>query len=704
MEWIKKAFDQVKSQLFSSLAQYGVEKLSTSLGLDPRISTLIGAPISGAIGAGLTGGANVGKNIIDAINTGFTQSIVKYGIDFIGTQNPILGSLLGGAVAKNIALAIGRDGLFNGIFNIFGKTVSNLFNVVGGVARSVGGGITTFGDALANKGPVGALESFLGSIFGAAATQPVYQAGSVDEFLQNSTSYSYTMPSGTQVNEYFLTGDDSIFFGTDGSFAGLKRDDIYEFGMFELTDNEILRLWEGDIYADIQDGLQLYAQVEKGELIHFDVRDGDDVLLQADPEKQDKPIYIEAPKPDDPDSSFNFWGAVFNIVPMALTFFINEGVADAAEMAVSGSIEAVRNIHYIFGNGFNNTIVPEHTKDQLIQPYINLLAFKDKVINIFQSINVPMFETTNLFGNAVDWFQDFGQDLAEENKFLQFLNSLDSVDDFFVKLAKNLIPSADIPSFLQPLVTKIQNWYNRIFGGVANGFNNDLVNEVIQKITAFTSAQGPIKDAIAFAHSGFFAPLIGAIEKAQYDIRTVINYEGPFILGDGYYINNPNLKRIINVWGTAPNIAMTGQYTGVPPNGKNSVTIDLSKKAVPVGDFGPPFLAQPAHFGGPNFLETVNIKILGARHNDFSYREYDDKGNELWNRNPYEPERIAREINFKTNKFMRNLYRATKDEETHPGALREFLENTAGVSENATTGIWTVDARHLPYELEYSYI
>ena len=52
---------------------------------------------------------------------------------------------------------------------------------------------------------------------------------------------------------------------------------------------------------------------------------------------------------------------------------------------------------------------------------------------------------------------------------------------------------------------------------------------------------------------------------------------------------------------------------------------------------------------------------------------------------------------------MRNLYRAAKDEEIHPGALREFLENTSGVDEDAA-GNWTVDARNLRYELEYSYI
>lgn len=676
----------------------------TSLGLDPRISTLIGAPISGAIGAGLTGGANVGQNIINAINSGLTQGVVKYGIDFIGTQNPILGSLLSGAVAKNIALAIGRDGLFNGIFNIFGNTVSNLFNMVGGVARNVGEGITTFGDALANQGPIGALESFFGSIFGAAATQPVYEAGGVDEFLQGSPSYSYTMPSGEQVNEYLLTGDDSIFFGSDGSFAGLKRDDVYEFGLFELSDNDLLRLWRGDIVADLGEGLELYAQVERGQLFHFEVRNDDGVLLEADPEQQDKPIYIEAPNHQDPNSSFNFWGAVFNLVPMAISFFIKDGVANAAEVGVSGSIDTIRNIHYIFGNGFNNEVVPEGTRDGLIQPLINLLAFKDRVISFIQTVNIPMYETTNLIGNALNWISNFYTQAFPNETIKNFIDAMNQPGDFFENLVQGLIPQSDVPSEFHDWTEKLQTWYHSLI----DPFTNQLVDEVIRKLSVF----GPIQDAIAFSHSGFFAPLLGAIERMDYDVHTVINYEGPY-LNPNVYLQSAHLERIINVWGTAPNSVLSGQYDDSFP----FPVRHLDKKPVPIGDFGPPFLMDDdrvANFDSARGIANINIKIIGARHNDFSYKEYktDSNGNELphtpenelWNRNPYEPERIAREINFKTNVFMRKLYEAAKAEEETPGRLRGFLENTPGVSKDPVTGVWTVDARMLTYPLVYAYI
>ena len=52
---------------------------------------------------------------------------------------------------------------------------------------------------------------------------------------------------------------------------------------------------------------------------------------------------------------------------------------------------------------------------------------------------------------------------------------------------------------------------------------------------------------------------------------------------------------------------------------------------------------------------------------------------------------------------MRKLYEQAKAEDETPGRLRLFLENTAGVTQDAS-GVWTVDARRLVYPLEYAYI
>ena len=78
--------------------------------------------------------------------------------------------------------------------------------------------------------------------------------------------------------------------------------------------------------------------------------------------------------------------------------------------------------------------------------------------------------------------------------------------------------------------------------------------------------------------------------------------------------------------------------------------------------------------------------------------------NELWNRNPYEPERITREINFKTNVFMQNLYEAAKDDEVNPGRLNKFLTSLVDDgSAQYVDGVWVVNAERLNYELRYAY-
>ena len=84
-------------------------KEGTSLGLDPRISSLIGAPISGAIGAGLTGGANVGQNIISSINQGILRGATSLGIEYLTQQadlDPLLGSLTSRAITGAISGAL----------------------------------------------------------------------------------------------------------------------------------------------------------------------------------------------------------------------------------------------------------------------------------------------------------------------------------------------------------------------------------------------------------------------------------------------------------------------------------------------------------------------------------------------------------------------------------------------------------------------
>ncbi|MFH1800119.1 MAG: hypothetical protein ABH891_04635 [Candidatus Omnitrophota bacterium] len=104
------------------------------------------------------------------------------------------------------------------------------------------------------------------------------------------------------------------------------------------------------------------------------------------------------------------------------------------------------------------------------------------------------------------------------------------------------------------------------------------------------------------------------------------------------------------------------------------------------GDFGPPtWTFDDANFTGPAGIENINIEIIGARHNDFSYDPA------AWNSNPYEPEAEAQEINRKTNLFMRDLYKFALQDQTNAGVLSNFPRTESVVSYNSSRNIWVVD-------------
>jgi len=123
-----QAFSKIKPQLFSSLAQYGVDKLGTSIGFDPRISTLIGTPISGVINAGFKTGWDNGNAIIAGINDGILRGVTSIGIEYATQQadlDPLLGSITSRAITGAIEGALGGN-IFGGIYDAFVNSALNV--------------------------------------------------------------------------------------------------------------------------------------------------------------------------------------------------------------------------------------------------------------------------------------------------------------------------------------------------------------------------------------------------------------------------------------------------------------------------------------------------------------------------------------------------------------------------------------------------
>ncbi len=375
------------------------------------------------------------------------------------------------------------------------------------------------------------------------------------------------------------------------------------------------------------------------------------------------------------DATNKILNGIVEIARIGLKLTVTNGsVAKSTGGGAQSSSDLTQKVRtsFIFGNGFNNKIVPEGTPDTLMPPFINELISKG-LVDPIRSFLVTLYETTNIAGNLVDWFSDFVFYNNKTNTPLslaqEFVARLWTDPTLFLDIISGAYDIAGAPAELRSALT----WMKKERDAWVGGLRNNLVDEVYTKLMTNETSK-PMVDGIIFTHSGAFQPFMKAIQKLKpdgqaFDVNTIINYEGPYWLSREDYIENPNLKRIINVWGT--------RFDAAPP----------------IWSF------DNVDFDGPSNIDNINIKVLNALHNDFSY---DANDSTRWTPNPSADKRLEREINFKTSIFMQELYRAAKNEQSTPSDLTRFLENTGGVSQSAN-GTWVVDPLLLEYPLNYVY-
>jgi len=206
-------------------------------------------------------------------------------------------------------------------------------------------------------------------------------------------------------------------------------------------------------------------------------------------------------------------------------------------------------------------------------------------------------------------------------------------------------------------------------------FYNPITDEIINELDTWMTGLTPEQQAarkIYFSHSGQFRPLIGALnEREDFDIHTIINYEGPFPPSTQQVIDNPNIKRIINVIGTKG-----GAYISSPSDfvqlGAFGIYFDL--RQLGFVDDPVPFLGDVNFVGNDGqgntwSIENINFEILGAGHNDFSY-------------NPANPDEVRRATNY----FMRELSEASMSDIR----LSEFVMKN-GIFYDDNRNIYVVD-------------
>ena len=245
------AFSQIKPQLLSSLAQYGVDKLGTSLGLDPRVSGLIGTPVSSALGVGLQGGVSAGSNIINAVKEGITRGITNFAVNYTGDAlhlSPFLTSIsataLGGAISGLFGIqqvdpndpnhVVHPANMFEGISNAFLRGLSSTLTLGGAGNDSWSQAaqlqrITGFSTIAQQMGLSKAIDTYATSMFQQTAIEQMVQiSGSVQKYIDTQLSsgnyvqktedghdYKYIMVPGSKNSDPYSNNLDSAYVKVD---------------------------------------------------------------------------------------------------------------------------------------------------------------------------------------------------------------------------------------------------------------------------------------------------------------------------------------------------------------------------------------------------------------------------------------------------------------------------------------------------------
>lgn len=496
------------------------------------------------------------------------------------------------------------------------------------------------------------------------------------------------LPAGAQTVQYQdpVTGQNKVAYkvGSDQNYTiydaytdeALKRvsPDLIEEGKFvyqiDLNENGDIRLEIGDP-AYLANGKISYKTLDNKN-VTFGISDKNVREIRIDGPSTDVVLSPGATK----DAAGKMLNGIVNILSLGLSFTaLNGNIKNTENGQISSSKDLTKRLTtaYIFGNGFENNYRPENTPDPLMQSYVDTLRVKDNLTNSLREFVVYLYEKTKTLGNAVDWLTDF-QLTDDEKNFLTFATGSFQA---LVNLMLNPTSSIPIPARFQEQFSFWKSWYSANVLGLGNDLVQETINELeaLQNGTAATVAKGPIQNGVAFAHSGFTAPLLNAIEQMDYDVENVIIYEGPYPDYSRYFTNT-HLQRIIHVQGT-----------GSPLD----------------GDAWVPFLGDAKFDGANPAFENLNIKIIGAFHNDFSYDEA------AWNAKiaavagstqamvdaQQKILQAQKERNREVNAFMRRLYRAVLEDQAAPGSLKFFLSNTIGITYASAINLATIDLNTL---------
>lgn len=677
---------RIGQDLGSGLAQYGFEKLGTTLGLPAFVAQAAGSPIAASLGQGLQNGNLFGQNIIKSVQDGLFNGVIAYGVDFASkniTNNETLRALSSRVISGAIEGVLLQKDIFKGIYGAIKQSVLGVFstNQADLLANSA-----TLSAIIAQKGVQNGLEIYLTNIFNRQSVESIQRSGGVASVM-NAPKEQITLPDGRNAQIARVSSGEGLLFDSSNKLLGFERNGLYQTGEFGITNTGEFGLISGKSFGVLSSGTYYEATVQDGNVIQIKTIMPDQARLDIDTSGKEGGIQLDqdgyvadGQMTLDQRASLAISNGMLDGVqiiktspysnPLSAYWFASDiwtalskdTTAQGSGSSVVNQIKSAITTAFIFGNGFENKERPENTPDPLMDKYVKNVETDNNLLSIGREMVVYLYEMTGMARNGMDWLWDFNPALGS----LIFGQNLAYADQVIQTVVNQ--SSLSFPASVQPFFESVQNFFRQF--SEYTGLGNNLVQEVIEELDKLQISQGRIKDGIVFAHSGFTAPILTAIEQKIYDVDTVIIYEGPHPNYQTQF-TNPNLKRIIHVMGSNHGVLNSFQE----------------------GDATVPFLGW-AEFSDPASagFENINIEIADAFHTDYSYNSDSYKpGGEFYGAT------LEREtINRKVNLFMRDLYKAALDDQQTPGELNSFfLRLEAFGAATKSEGRWKIDPSRL---------
>jgi hypothetical protein len=259
---------KIAPQLGSSLALYGIEKLGSQLGVDPRLTNLIGAPISAAIGQGIQTGNLFGRAVIQSIQDGLLRGALAYGVDFAArniTDNVILQALSSRVISGAIeGVFIQGGNLFKGVYEALKQSVLGAVGLGVDAYHFVSNAIN-FSSLVLQNGLSGALEIHLTSIFNRNTAESIYRSGGVASALL-SPKQNVTLPDGSQARQTVLSTGEGILFDSNNNLIGFQRNGLYQTGQFGIGNDGSFGLRTGKSFGTLATGQYYEALIQDGKV------------------------------------------------------------------------------------------------------------------------------------------------------------------------------------------------------------------------------------------------------------------------------------------------------------------------------------------------------------------------------------------------------------------------------------------------------